>query len=137
MMTYFMYDEPAMNTFSEKVANENANLVKRKVNVSLYPLRRILTDYLPAGRVIDFLSVDVEGLDLDVLRSNDWTHFRPRIVCIEEASGTTLADVEHLKISIFMKSQKYRAFARTPNAMFYVDMRLPVDEDGRFLQFTS
>lgn len=29
------------------------------------------------------LSVDVEGSELDVLEGNDWTKFRPRVVCVE------------------------------------------------------
>lgn len=33
---------------------------------------------------IDFLSIDCEGGDLGVLRSNDWQRFRPSLICIED-----------------------------------------------------
>ena len=32
---------------------------------------------LAAGQSIDFMNVDVEGHDLEVLESNDWQRFRP------------------------------------------------------------
>lgn len=33
--------------------------------------------------VIDFLKVDVEGHEYQVLESNDWSKFRPKVLCIE------------------------------------------------------
>jgi hypothetical protein len=33
-----------------------------------------------------FLSIDVEGLDLEVLTSNNWDEYTPRVVCIEKIS---------------------------------------------------
>ncbi|MHB8494837.1 MAG: FkbM family methyltransferase [Casimicrobiaceae bacterium] len=38
---------------------------------------------LHVTRTIDFLKVDVEGLELDVIRGGDWTNHRPRVVVIE------------------------------------------------------
>lgn len=38
---------------------------------------------------IDFLKVDVEGAEADVLRSNDWRRFRPKVIVVEAiAPGT-------------------------------------------------
>ena len=133
-MTYFMFDEPALNTFSEKIAGENSARVTAKERVSVYPLRRIFADYLPTGRDIDFLSVDVEGMDMAVLCSNDWAHYRPRVVLIEETSSATLAEVESLEAAIFMKQQGYRAFARTPSALFFVDTRATTYDGGCYLR---
>jgi FkbM family methyltransferase len=36
-----------------------------------------------ATRHIDFLKIDVEGLELDVIRGGDWTAFRPTVVVLE------------------------------------------------------
>ena len=36
-----------------------------------------------ASTVIDFLKIDVEGADADVIHSGDWETFRPRIVVVE------------------------------------------------------
>jgi len=35
-----------------------------------------------------FISIDVEGADLQVLNSIDWSRVKPRVVCIEEVSET-------------------------------------------------
>jgi len=34
-------------------------------------------------KTIHFMKVDVEGFEYEVLKSNDWSKFRPRIMCIE------------------------------------------------------
>lgn len=34
-------------------------------------------------RKIDFLKIDVEGFEKDVIDSNDWSKYRPRVICIE------------------------------------------------------
>lgn len=36
-----------------------------------------------AQRTVDFLKVDVEGFELDVLASADWAIFRPRVIVVE------------------------------------------------------
>jgi FkbM family methyltransferase len=50
-------------------------------------LDTLLNRYLPPACEIDILSVDVEGLDMDVLRSNDWTKYRPEMVVVEHHEG--------------------------------------------------
>jgi FkbM family methyltransferase len=134
-MTYFMFSEPAINTFSEKFARENAALVKEKETVKTYSLRRILTDHLPPGRKIDFLSVDAEGLDLEILHSNDWVRYRPSVVLIEETSHITLAELVKLDVAIFMEKQGYETFARTPGALFFMDTRSPGYEKSGYLLY--
>ena len=86
-MTYHEFDEPALNTFDEKLAawrsaNTRYRVVGRR-EIPVQPLAGILQRHLPANQSIDFLSIDVEGLDLAVLRSNDWRQFRPRCVLAE------------------------------------------------------
>jgi FkbM family methyltransferase len=38
---------------------------------------------------IDFLKIDVEGAEADVLAGNDWARFRPKIVVVESIDPTT------------------------------------------------
>ncbi|MEI7900047.1 MAG: FkbM family methyltransferase [bacterium] len=134
-MTYYMFDEPAFNTFTEQIAKENAERVKNQQRIKVLPLCRIIGEHLPSGRMIDFLSIDVEGLDLEVLRSNDWAHYRPCIVLIEETAASTLEGVENLAVTSFMKQQDYKAILRTPSGLFFVDGRLTTYEGGCYLNF--
>lgn len=40
---------------------------------------------------IDILKIDVEGAEADVIAGNDWTRFRPRVLCIEAVAPRTMA----------------------------------------------
>lgn len=85
---FFVFDDPAVNTFSSDMARawqDGKNIALRKtVPVKTAPLREVLADAVPQGTAIDFLNVDAEGLDREVLESNDWARFRPEVIAIEE-----------------------------------------------------
>lgn len=72
------------------IANENFKFSDKEnietIRVKAIPLRHILKEHLPLGREIDFLSIDCEGNDEAVLRSNDWDVYRPRVVLVEADS---------------------------------------------------
>ncbi len=55
------------------------------------PVRRLaslLAEHAPAR--IDWLKVDVEGAEADVLAGNDWARFRPRVVLVEAIAPGTM-----------------------------------------------
>jgi FkbM family methyltransferase len=86
MTYYFIGEDSTMNSFSRDFLEHIGMLgeVKREIPVMVLPLAEILERYLPAGQAIDFMSVDVEGHDLEVLASNDWARFRPRYIVVED-----------------------------------------------------
>lgn len=49
--------------------------------VPVLPLKAVLKQNNVKN--IDFMKVDVEGYEYDVLASNDWTLFRPSVLCVE------------------------------------------------------
>jgi hypothetical protein len=91
-------------------------------------LEDVLSRHLPAGRAIDFLTVDVEGRDLVVLKSNDWRRFRPRLVLVESI-GQTLREAMDGEVGRFMEAQGYRLFAKTLNTLFF--RRDPEGDESR------
>lgn len=114
-LTYFMFNEPALNTLDEAVARERAvgeyRIVERR-RVRTRPLRDVLREHLPPGQAIDFLSIDVEGLDLEVARSNDWGAYRPEVV-LAETSALTLAEDLASELCRFLQGVGYEPYART------------------------
>ena len=81
-----MFNEPALNSFSKTIAMQHQNdhyKIEKMIKVPSLPLSKILTNHLPKRQAIDVLNVDVEGLDLEVLRSNDWQNYRPKIILVE------------------------------------------------------
>lgn len=50
--------------------------------VPIKTLNEILQKYTH-NRLIDFIKIDVEGYEYEVIASNDWSIFRPTIICVE------------------------------------------------------
>jgi FkbM family methyltransferase len=91
-MNYHIFsDDTSMNTissdFAKKAQLKNKLLVKEVRRVSVQRLSTVLQKYVPENTLIDFMSIDVEGLDVEVLESNDWNLFRPKIICVEVESS--------------------------------------------------
>jgi FkbM family methyltransferase len=83
--------------------------------VEARPLSEILDEHLPAGRTIDLLDVDCEGHDLEVLRSNDWDRFRPRVVLAEHHEGAGESPQS------FLEANGYTLRARLSLTLVFVD----------------
>jgi hypothetical protein len=79
-----------------------------------------LDKYIPPGQEIDFLSVDVEGLDYDVLLSNNWQKYRPKVIVVE-VKGKTIEDILKSEIYMFLKGKNYEFFAKTFCNAIFVD----------------
>jgi FkbM family methyltransferase len=46
-------------------------------------LTKILDDSIYRNRQIDFLNIDIEGADLDALKTLDFSRYLPKLICIE------------------------------------------------------
>jgi len=66
------------------------------------------------------MSVDVEGVDLPVLRSNDWDQYRPKCVLVE-INDQLIQDYAKNDIINYMQSQGYLPFGKTINNWIFVD----------------
>lgn len=127
-LNYFIFNEPALNSFDKSLSiQRDAELNQYSIvavnKVPCKPLSEILLTHMNKGQEIDFISVDVEGMDLDVLKSNDWSLFRPKFVLVE-ILGEYLDVLEDSPITVFLTQQNYRIYAKCVNTVFY---RLEVD----------
>ncbi|HKS09959.1 MAG TPA: FkbM family methyltransferase [Pyrinomonadaceae bacterium] len=86
MTYYFIAEDSPMNSFSPEFLKQIEMLehVKQQISVPTLPLAEVLERHLPQGQAIDFMNVDVEGHDLEVLESNDWKRFRPKVIVVED-----------------------------------------------------
>jgi len=123
-LTFHRFDEPALNTFDAALASERVQTSKyrlrERMEVSVVRLDELLDSYLPEGRAIDFLTVDAEGRDADVLASNDWHRFRPTIIVVE-ALGASPIELSDSDVGRVMNSAGYRLVAMTMNSVFFRD----------------
>lgn len=121
-LNYFNFKEKALNTFSEELANQYQNEdweLENIIKVKTYPLDKILNQYLPINTTIDFISIDVEGLDLQVLISNNWLKYRPLIVLVESLEMVSINEFQKSEVYIFLISKGYLFFAKTVNTCFF------------------
>lgn len=124
-LTYYMFNEPALNTFDGELArarDAGAYRIVARQSMQTRTLGEILAEHLPEGQGIEFLTVDVEGLDQEVLESNDWERFRPGYV-LAECAQTALAELEKDAICRFMSEKGYAIFAKTLKTVFYARVR--------------
>jgi FkbM family methyltransferase len=122
-LKFYVFNEPALNTFDEQLAKArctDAWHIQTVVDVPIVPLSDVLQDYLPHDKRIDFLTVDVEGFDLDVLQSNDWERYRPTVVLVE-TFGLSFEDLSSDPVASYLRALGYVVYSKTVNSTFFVD----------------
>ena len=113
------FAEPAYSTLDPKIAQ---TLVQRGVElvgveqVHVRSLSSILHEVL-APQPIGLLSIDVEGLDLEVLRSHDFDAYPPDRVLVE--CPVTVEELPATDIHRFLASRGYRAVVLLSRSVLY------------------
>jgi len=119
-ITFFAFDESALNTF-DPAAVESAKAAGYRVveerELRTTTLAELLHEHLP-GRRIDFLSVDVEGLDAEVLGSNDWDAFAPEVV-LTETLDQGFGDVQASPVGRILGGHGYELLSKTVNTAIF------------------
>ncbi len=129
-LTYFIFNETALNTFDPDLAaqrnGKQGYYIVRQIPIRTQRLEKILEEYLPAGTKIDFLTIDVEGFDLKVLRSNDFNRFRPTVVLVEDITVTNWRQINDSATTQCLRAHGYEPFANTMRTIMY---RLPAAKE--------
>ncbi|HRH62647.1 MAG TPA: FkbM family methyltransferase [Bacteroidia bacterium] len=127
---YFLGENSTMNSFSleyiESIGQKSN--VKQVIPINTIPLSEVIDQNFPKGTVIDFMNIDVEGLDINVLRSNNWSKYRPTLIAIE-ISANSLEAILNTETATFLIENEYEFYSRIPlsaqyvNTVFFVDSR--------------
>jgi len=84
-LPFYQMSDDKISTFDKDEIPEFEKLGHRVVSTIQVPvitLKEVFETYYP-DRIVDFISVDVEGFDMEVLQSNDWTKYRPTFIVLE------------------------------------------------------
>jgi FkbM family methyltransferase len=90
--TFYLVDEfHGFSTMIEdhaRAAQAQFGKTSQPIAMPVTTLRQLCEQHAP--RAFDFLKVDVEGAEQDVLLSGDWQNYRPKVVVVEALAPYTL-----------------------------------------------
>lgn len=122
-LVYYAFTDPAFNGLSKDLSldrdGKDGNKIIFTKELETVSLQEVLGQHVPQGVPIDFLSVDVEGLDFDVLKSNNWSKYHAKVI-LAESAACSLEDVASLSIYDFLKQKGYRLLAKTVNTLIFI-----------------
>jgi FkbM family methyltransferase len=114
---FFIMDDPLLNTFSAEEANslvtQHSRTIKKKLSVPLVAINEVFEKYDKADYHL-ILSLDVEGLDLVILKSLDFSRFKPSLICVENIEySENLTGQKNMFIGAHLMANDYILYADT------------------------
>ncbi len=84
--TLYMFDAPGVNTFNKEIAygrniSNGFKLIGTR-DVRMDTLMNVLENYV-GDKKIDFLNVDVEGYEIEILKQMNWNKYKPNVIICE------------------------------------------------------
>jgi hypothetical protein len=124
---YVYFNHPGVNSADQKmidIQTRDSSPFKEthRETRRAQPLSELLDIYLNAGRNIDFLSVDAEGMDLQVLISNSWEKYRPFLIAVE-THGMDLTRPEDNDIYGYLNDLGYKMVSHVFVTSIFIDIR--------------
>jgi len=107
---FYIGEADQLSSLQKYIDDPNVNYIKN-IKVKVMTLDSILEQIKPAR--VDFVSIDTEGTEIEVLRGFSIHKWRPRLILIEDK-------VHSLNKHHYLKSQNYKLVKRTSINNWYV-----------------
>ncbi len=119
---FYILDAKALNTFSkEEVEKCRAyTKVEKIIKMPLLSINEIIEKH--CLKTPDFISIDIEGLDFEVIKGLNFDKYRPKVFCVETIENST--EHKNKEIDQFMLDKGYMVYADTYINTIYVDKGL-------------
>jgi len=121
---FFVMSSDTLSTFSKETAQRYQSYgnqrIERVIRIPLVPVNDIINEHFKDCP--DFVSLDVEGMELEVLKTFDFASFHPAVFCIETltySEDKTERKIE--EISALMHTKGYFTYADTYINTIFVD----------------
>lgn len=113
---FYVMTSRTLNTFSrleaERYESYGTQHIESILDIPLVQVEKIIHDNFPAG--LNFVSLDVEGLDYEILKTFDLSRHRPEVFCIETITYTEDKTERKVgEIVEYMKNSGYMVYADT------------------------
>ncbi len=99
---YYRKEINMLNTLDEKIAKIHFINGYKKRSIQVNTLNFFISKHFNKLKKIDFLNIDVEGAELNVLKSLNFKHHKPQLVCIEIHNAKKMYDTNYR----YLKSNK-------------------------------
>ncbi len=113
---FYVMTTKTLNTFSKEEAERYQSYgiqkIEKVLKIPLFPVNDIINDYFSGCP--NLVSLDVEGLDLDILKTFDFKKYRPEVFCVETLTYTeNKSEVKITEINDLLSSNGYIVYADT------------------------
>ena len=99
---FFFHPGSPINSLEKKSIKDKSNFSLKKIKT--YTLDSILKRTRYKLKQIDFLNLDVEGNELNVLKSLNFKKYNPKLICVEIHNYTSKSNIRFSRILIFISS---------------------------------
>jgi hypothetical protein len=112
----FMMTTSTLNTFSREEAERyqayGTEQIERVISVEIKTVNQVLEEHFELPP--DFVSIDVEGMDLSILKGFDFKRFRPKVFCVETLTYTEDGGEEKIcELQSLLQENDYLIYADT------------------------
>lgn len=87
VLNFYVMEDPTLSSFSKKevdILMSHQKKISKEIEIGVrtidYVLKKYCNNIFP-----DFLSIDVEGLDFEIIRTIDFARSSPKVICVEAA----------------------------------------------------
>lgn len=125
IMKYYQFEEAALNTFNRDVVEFYENVRHKEVKEVLDVEVRRLDNILREKNIkkIDFLDIDVEGAEMDVLRTIDF-NIDIESILLEQGRHASLQDILNSEENRFLRERGYEAINKCGITVIYEKQRM-------------
>lgn len=114
---FYIMSSPSLNTFSREEAERYESLgshrIQKILDVPITTVHQVIEKYF-WGQSPNLISIDVEGLDLKILESIDFSRYRPQVVCVETLTySESRQETKISEIIRHMEANGYFVYADT------------------------
>lgn len=116
-LEFFIFDDSTLSTFSkeeaERISQSGKHRIESTKKVKVTTIGKVISEY-NKDQFPDFFSLDVEGLDFEILKSVDFKKYSPKIICVEAAEYSPIGAGKRKEYIIeYLKNQGFYEYGNT------------------------
>ncbi len=106
---YFYHNKSALNTISKQNADFQKADISSIKKIKTQSINKILENSPYKDQKIDFLSVDVEGSELDIFKNFDFNKYSPKVIVVEFLDlSLKKLEIKNLNINNMIRSEIFK-----------------------------